>query len=64
MTDYLEVNVETLAKTFRERASGMRRLAATVLPGDCFQTNLLALALDYDRQAEELESGDAPSPVV
>jgi hypothetical protein len=62
MTDYLDVNVETLAKIFRKRASGMRRLAALVLPGDCFQTNLLALALDYDRQAEELERGDAPSP--
>lgn len=62
MTDYLDVDVETLAKTFRKRASGMRRLAATALPGDCFQTNLLAVALDYDRQAEKLERGDALPP--
>ena len=62
MTDYLDVNVDTLAKTLRKRASGMRRLAAIALPGDYVQTNLLALALDYDRQAEILEKGDVPSP--
>jgi hypothetical protein len=61
MTDYLNMNLETLSKTIRQQATGMRQLAAEALPGD-FQRNLLALALDYDRQAEKLEQTDARKP--
>ena len=59
MTDYHELNIETLGKTLRERASGMRKLAGKILDGD-FRVRLLALALDYDRQAETLERGTRP----
>jgi hypothetical protein len=60
MTDYLNMNLESLSKTIRQKATGMRQLAAEALPGD-FQSNLLALALDYDRQAERLEQ---PQPLT
>jgi hypothetical protein len=61
MTDYLNMNFEALGKTIRQQAAGMRQLAGEALPGD-FQSKLLALALDYDRQAERLEQADARKP--
>jgi hypothetical protein len=54
MTDYLDLNIETLLKTFRRQASGMRRLAGDILDGD-FRRGLLELARDYDRQADGFE---------
>jgi hypothetical protein len=59
MTDYLDINFEDLSKALRKQASGMRQLARETIPGD-FQSSLLALALDYDRQAVKLEPPDAP----
>jgi hypothetical protein len=61
MTDYLNINFENLSKALRQQASGMRQLARETIPGD-FQSSLLALALDYDRQAVTLEQRDAPRP--
>jgi hypothetical protein len=61
MTDYLDMNVETLGKTLRMQASRMRLLAAKALPGD-FQSSLFAVAQDYDRQAEKLEPKDPHRP--
>jgi hypothetical protein len=61
MTDYLHMNFETLGNVFRQRALGMRRLAGGILPGD-FRSSLLALALDYDRQAEKVEQAEARKP--
>ena len=54
MTDYLNMDFETLGDTMREQASRMRQLAGKTLPGD-FQDRLLALALDYDCRADKLE---------
>jgi hypothetical protein len=56
MTDYIDLNIETLLKTLRRQASGMRRLAGDILDGD-FRRGLLELARDYDRQAEGFERG-------
>jgi hypothetical protein len=58
MTNYLDMSVETLVKTLRKHASSMRKIATIALPGD-FQTSLLAVAMDYDRQVEMLELRDA-----
>jgi len=55
MTDYLELNVETIGATFRNQASGLRHLAGQVLDDD-FRGRLLDVALDYDHQAEKLEN--------
>jgi hypothetical protein len=55
MTDYLELNVETIGATFRNQALGVRQLAGKVLDGD-FRSRLLAVAIDYDHQAEKLEN--------
>jgi hypothetical protein len=61
MADNLELNVEALSKTLRKQASGFRQLAGESLEGD-FQGRLLELALDYDRQAENLEHVNLPQP--
>jgi hypothetical protein len=60
MTDYNELNVETLGTTLRNRASGMRQLASKILDGE-FRSGLLELAQDYDRQAETLQRGAHPN---
>jgi hypothetical protein len=59
MTDYLELNVEALSKTLRQQASGFRQLAGESVEGG-FQSRLLVLAQDYDRQAESLERVNLP----
>jgi hypothetical protein len=46
---------ETIGTTFRNQASGLRHLAGQVLDDD-FRSRLLEVALDYDHQAEKLES--------
>ena len=56
MTDFHELNVETLANTLRKRASGMRQLASELVDGD-FRSGLLALAKNYDHKAETLQRG-------
>jgi hypothetical protein len=53
MTDNLELNVEALSKTLKKQASGFRHLADESIEGE-FRSRLLELALDYDRQAENL----------
>ncbi|HEY6439870.1 MAG TPA: hypothetical protein VIY55_07600 [Acetobacteraceae bacterium] len=55
MTDYLELNVETIGTTFRNQASGLRHLADQVLDDD-FRGRLLEVASDYDHQAKKLEN--------
>jgi hypothetical protein len=62
MTDYLELNIETLGKTFRKQASGMRLLADEILDGE-FGRGLLVLARDYDLRAEVLERGTSSTVV-
>jgi hypothetical protein len=62
MTDYLGLNIETLSKTFRKQASGMRKLADEILDGE-FRRGLLVLARDYDLKAEGLERGTSATPV-
>jgi hypothetical protein len=41
------MEIETLGKTFRKQASGMRLLADEILDGE-FRRGLLVLARDYD----------------
>jgi hypothetical protein len=55
MANPLELNLETLGKSLKQQASGIRRLAGETLDGD-FRRRLLELAQDYDRQAEKLGS--------
>jgi hypothetical protein len=62
MTDYLELNIETLGKTFRKQASGMRLLADEILDGE-FRRGLLGLARDYDRRAEVFERGTSSTVI-
>jgi hypothetical protein len=62
MTDYLGLNIETLSRTFRKQASGMRLLADEILDGE-FRRGLLVLARDYDLKAEGLEGGKSATPV-
>ncbi|HEX3398740.1 MAG TPA: hypothetical protein VHT74_00295 [Acetobacteraceae bacterium] len=59
MAEYRESDVETLGKTLRKQASGVRRLAGEILEGD-FRSSLLDLAEDYDRQAATIERQSAP----
>jgi hypothetical protein len=54
MADNLELNVEALGKTLKKQASGFRQLADESLEGG-FRSRLLELALDYERQAKNLE---------
>jgi hypothetical protein len=49
-----KLNVEALSKALRKQASGFRQLAGEILDGE-FRGRLLELALDYERQAENLE---------
>jgi hypothetical protein len=53
MTDSLELNIKLISGTLRKQAAGFRRFAGESLDRE-FQTRLLALALDYERQAENL----------
>jgi hypothetical protein len=67
MADHLELNIETLGRTLRKKASGFRHLARGTLVGGTFdrdfRSGLFELALDYDRQAAAVERGGAdPSP--
>jgi hypothetical protein len=61
MADNLELNVEAPGETLRRQASGFCRPAGESIEGE-FQGRLLELALDYDRQAENLEHVNLPQP--
>jgi hypothetical protein len=54
MADNLELDVETLGKTLKDKASRFRQLASGILDGD-FRRRLLDLAWDYDVQAATLQ---------
>jgi hypothetical protein len=54
MTDNVELNVDALSKTLKKQASGFRHLADESIEGE-FRSRLLELALDYERQAKNLE---------
>jgi hypothetical protein len=62
MANNLELNVEAPSETLRGQASGFRRLAGEILDGE-FRGRLLELALDYEREAENLEHGNSSSTV-
>ena len=48
------MDVDTLGKTLRKKAAGIRSLAGEILDGD-FRRSLESLAVDYDAQATKLE---------
>jgi hypothetical protein len=59
MADNLELNIAALSKTLKKQALGFRQLADESLEGG-FRSRLLDLALDYERQAENLEHVNLP----
>lgn len=59
MADNVELNVEALSKTLKKQASGFRQLADESLEGE-FRSRLLELALDYERQAKNLQHVNFP----
>ena len=59
MADNVELNVEAPSETLKKQASGFRRLAVESIEGG-FRSRLLELALDYERQAKNLEHTNSP----